>query len=86
MNKKSKKICPNCHVSGYDHDGWTCTGIPHFVCQSCKSDWTAGIYGNPYYENALSHPKEIIILGWTQEDYNEYNLKLEDRSIHFERK
>lgn len=88
MDKRKKdKVCPKCHVSGFIHDGWTCTGRPQFTCQGCNSSWTCGNKdGKPYYDNALSHPDKIIILGWTQEDYDCYNLSLENGVVRFERK
>jgi hypothetical protein len=83
MNKN--KLCIACHISGFDHTGWTVSGKPCFVCQSCGFKWTNGD-GHPYFDHAQSHPKEIVILGWTKEDYDGYDVKLIDTMVIFERK
>lgn len=78
------KVCPACHISGFDHTGWAVNGKPYFACQSCSYSWTAGD-GKEYYEYAQSHPEGIVILGWTKEDYAGYNLKLAGTMVIFER-
>jgi hypothetical protein len=46
----------------------------------------SGKDGEPYYDHAQSHPDRIVILGWTKEDYDRYNLELVDKTVIFERK
>jgi hypothetical protein len=80
--------CPGCSIPNqFIHDGWTPIGRPHFLCLHCREDWTTpNKDGKPYCDYAVSHPETIKILGWTEEDYRCYNLRLENNIVIFERK
>lgn len=81
--------CGRCQSHSFDHIGWGADGKPYFKCAACGHEWTCGAdgidhqRGHDYYTSSITHPSELLVVGWNQADYDRASLMRVGRRILF---